>query len=172
MESLANELQNSEAFKAISAKAQASLLRLVKQADADGRVSLHAVLAEYGKLRKAKKEPTEESRARGQYGYVKLTDTEYNRLITEYGEARVRRMIDHLDERAHLTQNRNGYKDWNSTIRVYFNNGWGPRGGQQAAPRQQVQAAYPAKPVSRALRPPQRTYSAEDLKHIGVNLLD
>ena len=27
-------------------------------------------------------------------------------------------------------------------------------------------------PVSRALRPPQRTYTAEDLKHIGVNLLD
>jgi len=35
-------------------------------------------------------------------------------------------------------------------------------------------ASTPAKAttVSRALRPPQRTYSAEDLKHIGIKLLD
>ena len=33
-----------------------------------------------------------------------------------------------------------------------------------------VSSAKPA--VSRALRPPQRKYTAEDLKHIGVNLLD
>ena len=39
---------------------------------------------------------------------------------------------------------------------------------EQAKPK----PAAKTTPVSRALRPPQRTYSAEDLRHIGVKLLD
>lgn len=40
---------------------------------------------------------------------------------------------------------------------------------EKAAP---AAPAAKAAPLSRALRPPQRTYSAEDLKHIGIKLLD
>ena len=41
-------------------------------------------------------------------------------------------------------------------------------GRQEKAP----QKPSPSQAPSRALRPPQRTYTAEDLKHIGVKLLD
>lgn len=46
------------------------------------------------------------------------------------------------------------------------------RAERERAERAAPAPASKAAPLSRALRPPQRTYSAEDLRHIGVKLLD
>ncbi len=46
------------------------------------------------------------------------------------------------------------------------------RASREKAQAKPAMPATKAAPISRALRPPQRTYSAEDLKHIGVKLLD
>lgn len=62
---------------------------------------------------------------RGEYGWVLLSDTEYQRLIAEYGEIEVARAIRYVDESAQGTGNRNGWKDWNLTVRKCIRDGWG-----------------------------------------------
>lgn len=159
----ASDLKSSATYRELSANGQASFARLAEKADAAGRVNLMDVLVEYAKISKAKKKPEDILHKRGPHGYVRLTDAEYARLVKDYGDAAVTRMITYIDARAQETGNRCGWKDWNAVIRRGLREGWGTRQSYQG---------QPAKPVSRALRPPQRTYSAEDLKHIGVNLLD
>lgn len=159
----AAELKNSGTFRGLSANGQASFTRLTEKADAAGKVNLMDVLVEYAKISKAKKKLEDIPRKYGAHGHVRLTDAEYSRLIKDYGEAAVTRMITYIDGRAQETGNRCGWKDWNAVIRRGLREGWGNRQSYQG---------QPAKPLSRAMIPPQRTYSAEDLKHIGVNLLD
>ncbi len=159
----AAELKNSGTFRGLSANGQASFTRLAEKADAAGRVNLMDVLVEYAKISKARKKPEDIPHKRGPHGYVRLTDAELTRLIKDYGESAVTRMIAYIDGRAQETGNRCGWKDWNAVVRRGLREGWGGRQSYQG---------QPPKPTSRALRPPQRTYSAEDLKHIGVNLLD
>ena len=62
----------------------------------------------------------------GQYGWVSLTDKEYDRLISELGEAEFRRCVDYIDERAQLTGNKNKWKDWNLVVRKCSREHWGP----------------------------------------------
>lgn len=61
----------------------------------------------------------------GEYGWVMLTDTEYNRLIKEYGNAVVKHYIQYIDESAQQTGNKNTWKDWNLTVRKAIRNKWG-----------------------------------------------
>lgn len=44
----------------------------------------------------------------GQYGWVKLTDEEYSRLLNDLGAAEVERCITYLDESAAISHNKNG----------------------------------------------------------------
>lgn len=61
----------------------------------------------------------------GEFGWVKLTNDEFNRLSNDLGEAEVRRCITYVDESAQTTGNKNKWKDWNLVIRKCHNQGWG-----------------------------------------------
>lgn len=64
---------------------------------------------------------------RGEYGYVKLTDEEYKRLVNDLGKGEVERVIAYLDESAAMTGNKNKWKNWNLVIRKAAREKWGKR---------------------------------------------
>ena len=61
----------------------------------------------------------------GAYGWVKLTESEYNRLLNDLGEAEVKRCIAYVDESAQATGNKNHWRDWNLVLRKCSRAGWG-----------------------------------------------
>lgn len=61
----------------------------------------------------------------GEYGWVRLSIDEYNRLVKEYGESVVAHYIAVVDERAQMTGNKNKWKDWNLTVRNAIKGKWG-----------------------------------------------
>lgn len=73
------------------------------------------------------KPPAPPKKARAPYGWVKLTDAEYERLCRDLGEAEARYWIRLVDEMAQSTYNKNGWKDWNLTVRRAAREKWGPR---------------------------------------------
>ena len=64
-------------------------------------------------------------RTYGQYGWVRLTDDEYKRLLDEFGEVELLRCINYVDESAQATGNKNKWKDWNLVIRKCHRQNWG-----------------------------------------------
>lgn len=64
---------------------------------------------------------------RGTYGWVKLSDEEYSRLLNELGQAELERCIQYLDESAQSNGNKNKWRDWNLVIRRCHRGGWGLR---------------------------------------------
>lgn len=69
----------------------------------------------------------------GEYGWVLLTDEQYDRLLADLGEAELRRCIAYIDESAQSTGNKNRWKDWNLVVRKCSKNGWGLGYNQKAA---------------------------------------
>ena len=61
----------------------------------------------------------------GQYGWVKLTDKEYNQLILEFGKDKADRFIDVVDEYTESNGNKNKYKGWNVVVRKAIRENWG-----------------------------------------------
>ena len=61
----------------------------------------------------------------GEYGWVKLTDEQYQRLLTEWGEAELKRCIKYVDESAQSSKNKNKWTDWNLVVRRCHRDGWG-----------------------------------------------
>lgn len=74
-----------------------------------------------------KKPPAPPKKARAPYGWVKLTDAEYERLCRDLGEAEATYWIRLVDEMAQSTYNKNGWKDWNLTVRRAAREKWGLR---------------------------------------------
>lgn len=64
----------------------------------------------------------------GEYGWVQLTDEEYERLLDQYGQQTVDYYIRYIDESAQQTGNKNKWKDWNLTIRKAIRDQWGNYG--------------------------------------------
>lgn len=73
------------------------------------------------------KPPAPPKKARAPYGWVKLTDAEYERLCRDLGEAEATYWIRLVDEMAQSTCNKNGWKDWNLTVRRAAREKWGSR---------------------------------------------
>ena len=73
------------------------------------------------------KPPAPPKKARAPYGGVKLTDAEYERLCRDLGEAEATYWIRLVDEMAQSTYNKNGWKDWNLTVRRAAREKWGSR---------------------------------------------
>lgn len=73
------------------------------------------------------KPPAPPKKARAPYGWVKLTDAEYERLCRDLGEAEATYWMRLVDEMAQSTYNKNGWKDWNLTVRRAAREKWGPR---------------------------------------------
>lgn len=61
----------------------------------------------------------------GEFGWVKITDDEFNRLLNDLGEAEVKRCIAYVDESAQATGNKNRWRDWNLVVRKCHKQGWG-----------------------------------------------
>lgn len=93
-----------------------------------------------------KRTPTGVRSARGEFGWVKLSDEEYNRLIADLGEAELKRCIAYIDESAQSSGNKNHWRDWNLVIRRCSRDGWGLRGGKQ------MQANTPVEPTAERIR--------------------
>lgn len=71
----------------------------------------------------------------GQYGWVRLTDEEYDRLLTDLGEAELNRCIQYVDESAQSNGNKNKWKDWNLVVRKCHRDGWGKQADRPAGSR-------------------------------------
>lgn len=76
----------------------------------------------------ADKPPAPAKQARksyGEFGWVKLTDDEYDHLLNDLGEAEVKRCIAYVDESAQATGNKNKWRDWYLVVRKCYKQGWG-----------------------------------------------
>ena len=82
----------------------------------------------------ADKPPTPTRKKFGEYGWVKLTEDEYNRLLSDLGQAELDRCIQYIDESAQGNGNKNRWKDWNLVLRRCHREGWGGRLTEQDAP--------------------------------------
>lgn len=69
--------------------------------------------------------PKVERHKYGKYGWVRLSDKEFERLLNDLGDAELQRCIAYIDESAQSTTNKNGWTDWNLVIRRCHRNGWG-----------------------------------------------
>jgi len=78
-------------------------------------------------------------RKRGEYGWVKLTDEEFERLRHELGDEELQRCIAYIDESAQATGNKNKWKDWNLVIRKCNRDSWGL--SRRQAPRSSTEDA-------------------------------
>lgn len=107
--------------------------------------SFRAYLAELYNRRKSVKEPyipeerkpkkPEEPRHKyGEYGWVKLTDAEYDRLLRDLGHAELERCIRYVDESAQSNSNRNKWTDWNLVVRKCHRDRWGLKPDPHVAP--------------------------------------
>ena len=74
----------------------------------------------------------EVAHAHGEYGWVKLTDKQMDKLIADYGAEEVQRAIAYVDESAQTTGNKNKWKDWNLTVRKCIRDGWGKGANRNA----------------------------------------
>jgi len=92
----------------------------------------------------------EKTHAHGEYGWVKLTDAQYDKLLQDLGQEELDRCIRYVDESAQSTGNKNKWKDWNLTIRKCSRDKWGLDKQGSSKPKQFVTAAeyVPPKPVS------------------------
>ena len=79
-------------------------------------------------------EPKIERHKYGEYGWVRLSDDEFARLLTELGDEELQRCITYVDESAQSNGNRNKWKDWNLVIRKCSRNGWGRTRGTGPRP--------------------------------------
>ena len=93
-----------------------------------------------------KKNPKEKSHPHGEFGWVKLTDAQYEKLCKDLGKDEADRCIAYVDEAAQQTGNKNKWSDWNLTVRKCSRERWGlSRSGQATAPPPKKE---PVKPVS------------------------
>lgn len=92
-------------------------------------IPIHSIPIHSKKESKADEPPApakkEARKSYGSFGWVKLTDEEYNRLLNDLGQAEVKRCIAYVDESAQTTRNKNKWRDWNLVIRKCSRDGWG-----------------------------------------------
>ena len=68
----------------------------------------------------------------GEYGWVKLTDDQYAKLEAKLGVEELDRCIQHVDELAQSSRNKNKWKDWNLVIQRCSREGWGKKTGNNS----------------------------------------
>lgn len=71
----------------------------------------------------------------GKYGWVKLSDEEYQSLLNDLGAVEVERCIAYVDESAQTNSNKNGWRDWNLVIRRCARDRWGVPVAAEHTPR-------------------------------------
>ena len=68
-----------------------------------------------------------ETQSFGEFGWVKLTASQYDKLLERYGYEELHRCITYVDEAAQSTNNRNRWKDWYLILRRCHENRWHER---------------------------------------------
>lgn len=68
---------------------------------------------------------SENRKKHGEYGWVLLTDEEYDSLVSTHGRDEVHRAIRYIDESAQSTKNKNGWSDWFAVLKRCIRDGWG-----------------------------------------------
>jgi hypothetical protein len=71
------------------------------------------------------REPAEKKISSSEFGWVKLTDKQYQRLMDEFGKDVLTRYITIVDEYVQSNGNKNKYSDWNLVIRKAIRDKWG-----------------------------------------------
>lgn len=74
----------------------------------------------------------------GEFGWVKLTQTQYDQLESKMGPEELNRCITYVDELAQSTGNRSRWKDWYLILRRCHEKGWhesGVRSTKQDIPK-------------------------------------
>lgn len=98
---------------------------------------------EYESINKATKPPRV---CFGEYGWVKLTEEQYQKLVAEFGQAEVDRCIRYIDESAQSNGNKNKWKDWDLVIRKCHREGWGVTGAYGKKTKPVTISQYPTAP--------------------------
>lgn len=60
----------------------------------------------------------------GKYQRIKLTDSEYKKLVEEYGQDKTNKQIELLDEYIESNNNKNKYTNFNLVLRKSIRDGW------------------------------------------------
>ena len=66
----------------------------------------------------------EKKKSYGEFNRIKLTDTEYNKLIKEYGEEFIKIQIDQLDKYVESNNNKNKYTNFYLVLRKSIRDNW------------------------------------------------
>lgn len=69
--------------------------------------------------------PNPKVHAHGEYGWVKLSDEQYAKLVEDLGQEETDRCITYVDESAQGNHNKNKWSDWNLVVRKCHRDGWG-----------------------------------------------
>jgi len=69
-------------------------------------------------------EKKETKKTYGEYKRIKLTDTEYNKLITDFGEYKIKEQIELMDQYIESNNNKNKYTNFNLVIRKSLKENW------------------------------------------------
>ncbi len=116
--------------------------RIPSDADGCDRMQPDATHAEYRRQntedRIQKTEDRGQKNTYGEYGWIKLTDEQYQKLQEDLGQAELDRCIRYIDESAQSTGNKNKWKDWNLVIRKCSRDGWGRKASQDMSWRNEV----------------------------------
>lgn len=88
-------------------------------------MSVSVSVSEPNKSVAAAKPPSPARRKYGTYGWVRLTDEEHSRLLSDLGEDELNRCIQYIDESAQGNGNKNKWRDWNLVLRRCAREGWG-----------------------------------------------
>ena len=79
----------------------------------------------------------------GTYGWVKLSEKEYQKLVSDLGLQELNWCLNFVDESAQTTNNKNKWKDWNLVIRKCSREKWG---GKSRETFDRQNAAYSLRP--------------------------
>lgn len=63
----------------------------------------------------------------GQYGWVKLTESQHSKLVSDLGADEAESCITYVDEAAQSTGNKNKWKDWYLVVKRCHREGWNRR---------------------------------------------
>ena len=121
------------AFREREKAYQKSLENVTENNESIENNTLELDFKEEVKEEKPKKE-VEKNIPFGQYGRVKLKQTQYDRLVVEFGKDFIDSQIKELDEYVQSNDNKNHYKDYNLVLRKAIRENWFTRNKKNEEP--------------------------------------
>ena len=117
---IGSECQSAERVRRFRAKESQSALQCNDSVTEVKRISISNSISSSNSISNNK----EDKHKYGEYGWIKLTDTQYNKLCEEYTKGYIDFSIQRIDEYVQSTNNKNKYKDWNLILRRAIRDNW------------------------------------------------